>query len=128
MTAAGLIAAKDRNTTTAAITRELATIELMKSGQNQVEAISTLSAVLTLTTNETTLTIGQYQALLESATSNDQVIAWQGVAAAGKTYSLTLLAQQAAHELLQKAQAEKARVILVGDTRQLSAVEAGNPF
>ncbi len=33
-----------------------------------------------------------------------------------------------AHALLQKAQANQARVILVGDTRQLSAVEAGNPF
>ncbi len=30
--------------------------------------------------------------------------------------------------MLQKATAAKARVILVGDTRQLSAVEAGNPF
>ena len=33
-----------------------------------------------------------------------------------------------AHELLKKAQAQKARVVLVGDIRQLSAVEAGNPF
>ena len=31
-------------------------------------------------------------------------------------------------ELLKKAQVQKARVILVGDIRQLSAVEAGNPF
>ena len=33
-----------------------------------------------------------------------------------------------AHALLKKAQRERARVILVGDIRQLSAVEAGNPF
>lgn len=33
-----------------------------------------------------------------------------------------------AHALLQRATEERARVILVGDTRQLSAVEAGNPL
>ena len=31
-------------------------------------------------------------------------------------------------ELLERAQQEKARVVLVGDTRQLSSVGAGNPF
>ena len=35
---------------------------------------------------------------------------------------------RSAHDLLTRAQAQKARVILVGDTKQLSAVEAGNPF
>jgi ATP-dependent exoDNAse (exonuclease V) alpha subunit len=39
-----------------------------------------------------------------------------------------LLSANAAHELLQRAIEERARVILVGDTRQLSAIEAGNPF
>jgi conjugative relaxase-like TrwC/TraI family protein len=39
-----------------------------------------------------------------------------------------LLSMRAAHDLLARAKAENARVILVGDTRQLSAVEAGNPF
>ena len=39
-----------------------------------------------------------------------------------------LLSAKDAHALLTKAQANSARVILVGDTRQLSAVEAGNPF
>jgi conjugative relaxase-like TrwC/TraI family protein len=39
-----------------------------------------------------------------------------------------LLSMRQAHDLLQKAQSENARVILVGDRRQLSAVEAGNPF
>ncbi len=33
-----------------------------------------------------------------------------------------------AHALLRRARLEQARVLLVGDTRQLSAVEAGNPF
>ncbi len=39
-----------------------------------------------------------------------------------------LLSMKDAHALLSLANAEHARVLLVGDTRQLSAVEAGNPF
>ena len=39
-----------------------------------------------------------------------------------------LLSAKDAHQLLKKARARQARVILVGDIRQLSAVEAGNPF
>ncbi len=39
-----------------------------------------------------------------------------------------LLSAKDAHALLQKAEIHQARVVLVGDTRQLSAVEAGNPF
>ena len=39
-----------------------------------------------------------------------------------------LLSAKNALKLLQRAKAEGARVLLVGDTRQLSAVEAGNPF
>ena len=39
-----------------------------------------------------------------------------------------LLSMKDAHALLVRAQREKARVLLVGDTKQLSAVEAGNPF
>ena len=39
-----------------------------------------------------------------------------------------LLGAKDAHALLQRATEQKARVILVGDPRQLSAVEAGNPF
>ncbi len=39
-----------------------------------------------------------------------------------------LLSANNAHSLLQRATEEGARVILVGDTRQLSAIEAGNPF
>jgi conjugative relaxase-like TrwC/TraI family protein len=189
MTAAGMLAAKERFTTEGAIARELDTIAIMNSGQGQVDAIANPIEVMQLTTAETTLTIGQYKAILETASSRDQFMAWQGVAGAGKTYSLKLLTElataqgyevtgyapsaeaanvlkaeaniesntvarllqsdrpsyepreaiwivdeagllsaKAAHALLKKAQAEKARVILVGDTRQLSAVEAGNPF
>lgn len=40
----------------------------------------------------------------------------------------SLLSAKAAHALLYRAQEEQARVLLVGDTRQLSAVEAGHPF
>jgi conjugative relaxase-like TrwC/TraI family protein len=39
-----------------------------------------------------------------------------------------LLSAKDAHALLERASASQARVILVGDVRQLSAVEAGNPF
>ncbi|MEO1396247.1 MAG: MobF family relaxase [Cyanobacteria bacterium J06634_5] len=39
-----------------------------------------------------------------------------------------LLSMKDAHALLVRAKQENARVILVGDTKQLSAVEAGNPF
>ncbi|EKU98218.1 conjugative relaxase domain protein, TrwC/TraI family [Leptolyngbya sp. PCC 7375] len=39
-----------------------------------------------------------------------------------------LLSMKDARALLARATAEQARVILVGDTKQLSAVEAGNPF
>ena len=39
-----------------------------------------------------------------------------------------LLSMKDADALLKRARLEQARVLLVGDTRQLSAVEAGNPF
>jgi ATP-dependent exoDNAse (exonuclease V) alpha subunit len=39
-----------------------------------------------------------------------------------------LLSAKDAHDLLKLATEQKARVILIGDTKQLSAVEAGNPF
>ena len=38
------------------------------------------------------------------------------------------LSAQAAYELIQKAKVQGAQVLLVGDPKQLSAVEAGNPF
>ncbi|MEL7227948.1 MAG: MobF family relaxase, partial [Cyanobacteria bacterium J06576_12] len=88
MSSAGLIAAKDRHTTQAAIERESETISIMKSGQGKENAISTSTDVLQLTADEQTLTTGQYKAILDTATSRDQFIAWQGVAGAGKTYSL----------------------------------------
>ena len=193
MTDAGLLPAKNRYTTQTAIERELDTIAMMESGQGQETAITDESKVQQLLQQEQSLTEGQRQAIETTATTTDQFIAWQGVAGAGKTYSLKLVAQLAteqgyevtgyapsaqaantlseeaniesntvarllhsegnrdrhnrpqkqaiwivdeagllsakdAHRLLKKAQTQKARVILVGDIRQLSAVEAGNPF
>ena len=205
MKAAGLLPAKNRHTTQAAIERELDTISVMQSGQNQVNPIASEQQVNHLLLAEYSLTEGQRQAIEKTALSSDQYIAWQGVAGAGKTYSLRLLTQLAkeqgyevtgyapsaqaanvlseeaeiesntiarllhsnpdlssqnhpseqsseqpseqafkqplwivdeagllsakdAHALLKKAQRERTRVILVGDLRQLSAVEAGNPF
>ena len=193
MTDAGLLPAKNRYTTQTAIERELDTIAMMESGQGTENAIADESKVWQLLQPEQSLTAGQQQAIETTATTTDQFIAWQGVAGAGKTYSLKLVAQLAteqgyevtgyapsaqaantlseeaniesntvarllhsegdhgsknaprkqaiwivdeagllsakdAHELLKKAQAQRARVIIVGDIRQLSAVEAGNPF
>ncbi|MGB3790407.1 MAG: MobF family relaxase [Phormidesmis sp.] len=201
MTDAGLLPAQNRYTTQTAIERELDTIAIMESGQGQVNAIADEPKVWQLLRREQSLTAGQRQAIETTATTTDQFIAWQGVAGAGKTYSLKLVAQLAteqgyevtgyapsaqaantlseeaniesntvarllhsegvgaasplenhgrknasqkqaiwivdeagllsakdAYELLKKAQAQQARVILVGDIRQLSAVEAGNPF
>ena len=201
MTDAGLLSAKNRYTTQTAIERELDTIAIMESGQGQESAIlqgrgsanADEPKIRQLLQQEQSLTVGQRQAIETTATTTAQFIAWQGVAGAGKTYSLKLVAQlateqgyevtgyapsaQAAntlseeaniesntvarllhsegnrdrhkrpqkqaiwivdeagllsakdvHRLLKKAQAQRARVILVGDIRQLSAVEAGNPF
>jgi conjugative relaxase-like TrwC/TraI family protein len=179
---------KERYTTQTAIQRELATIQLMQMGQGQVDAIATSPEIFAHLEN-LSLTEGQRGAITISATTSDRIIAWQGVAGSGKTFSLKLfkdlaefqgytmkgfapsatavkvLAQEAqipsetiahllqtklepsllgkeiwvvdeagllsakdAHELLTKATEQSARVILVGDTRQLSAVGAGNPF
>ena len=135
---------------------------------------------------------GQRQAIEVLLTSNDRVFCWQGVAGAGKTFSLYsatrialekgykikglapsseakdnlareakldeastiasllatpsqthdanggkelwivdeagLLSAKDAHDLIEKAEIENARILFVGDTKQLSSVGAGNPF
>lgn len=173
-------------TTQAAVQLELATIRAMQQGQRQVMALAQPLQVQAAIA-DMGLTAGQQAAVELSATSWDQIVAWQGVAGAGKTHALavvkimaeqagyevkgyapsaeaasvlsaslqieattvahllqtdnaprrhalwivdeaSLLSMKAAHELLQKAHEQNARMILVGDTRQLSAVEAGNPF
>ncbi|MBW4639014.1 MAG: relaxase domain-containing protein [Gloeocapsa sp. UFS-A4-WI-NPMV-4B04] len=182
-----------RYTTQAALTRELATIDLMQQGKGILNPITHPETIDRYLENKT-LTQGQREAVTVAATTKDQFIAWQGVAGAGKTYALNqlkqvttalsdvapdyvikgfapsaaaakvledelgieantvarllvskqseqvhpnqiwivdeagLLSAKAAHELLERATQERARVILVGDTRQLSAIEAGNPF
>jgi conjugative relaxase-like TrwC/TraI family protein len=181
---------QDKFTTQTAIQREREMIALMQQGQQQVNPIVTQAAIERILLEFPDLTSGQRDAIARSTTTTDRIIAWQGVAGAGKTYSLKLYAELAidagftvrgfapsaaasavlgqeagipsstvahllnaqtkpdrllgkeiwivdeagllstkdAHALLQKASAQQARLILVGDTRQLAAVEAGNPF
>ncbi|WP_242065112.1 MobF family relaxase [Nostoc sp. FACHB-133] len=175
-------------TTWAAVKRELATIELMQSGQSKVNPICS-KEVIERQLEKTSLNLGQRQAVSLAATTTDQFIAWQGVAGAGKTFALKelnaialaqgytvkgfapssmaakvlseelgihsetvasllvgepaqvveanqiwivdeagLLSAKDAHALLERATLLGARLLLVGDTKQLSAVEAGNPF
>jgi len=176
----------DRWTTQTAIQRELDTLRLMQQGKGKVRAIAPLEEAITICPEN--LTKGQREALIEAATTTDSVMAWQGVAGAGKTYALQLYRQLAekngflvrgfspsaaganvlqteaglvsdtvaalvyakemtptpdqiwvideasllsaneCHVLLQRAEQVAARVLFVGDTRQLSAVEAGHPF
>ncbi|MEO1392395.1 MAG: MobF family relaxase [Cyanobacteria bacterium J06634_5] len=176
-----------RMTTQAAIRLELETIRLMQGGQGQVKEIALPEEVEQLL-NNFSLTAEQRQAIFQTVTCSDSVMAWQGSAGVGKTYALNelkliaqakglqvkgfapsaeaahtlgeslkietstvagllvsqveeetvpaiwlvdeagLLSMKDAHSLLVRAQKEGARVLLVGDTKQLSAVEAGNPF
>jgi conjugative relaxase-like TrwC/TraI family protein len=184
---AELIKLDDNYTTFKALVREEKTISLMRRGQSEVSPIAPQETV-TDYLRDTTLNTGQRQAVRLAASSADRVIAWQGVAGAGKTFALAELKQIAdisgikiagfapsaeaakvlgdelgieaqtvarkictrqeppsnnvlwvvdeaglmsaddALELLSRANQENARVLLVGDTRQLSSVGAGNPF
>ena len=177
---------QDRFTTQSAIEREIETIHLMERGKGTQQPISSMERVLEICPGH--LTAGQKQGIELLLTTSDRVIAWQGVAGAGKTYALAIGVQEAetngytvrcfapsaesakglgegigvsadtvasllvsrdepstqpqiwlvdeagllsakeAHALLKQAETQNARVVLVGDTKQLSAVEAGNPF
>ena len=90
MTEAGLLPAKNRYTTQTTIERELDTIAIMESGQGTQDVIANDTKIRQLLQQESSLTEGQHQAIALSATTSDQFIAWQGVAGAGKTYSLKL--------------------------------------
>ncbi|WP_052049497.1 MobF family relaxase [Leptolyngbya sp. KIOST-1] len=175
-------------TTQTALNLELNTIRLMQQGRGQVGAIVPSGTQLDSLASHS-LNPEQQNAVEMAATTPDSVMAWQGVAGAGKTYALSvlkeltqgqgydiqglapsaeaahvlgeslgietttvagllvsqpldappnptlwivdeagLLSMKDAHALLRRATLEQARVLLVGDTRQLSAVEAGNPF
>ncbi|NMF84110.1 MobF family relaxase [Nodosilinea sp. P-1105] len=180
--------ADSKFTTQTALNLELNTIRLMQEGQGQVVPIvpsdTQLDGLMSHSLNPE-----QQHAVDVAVTTPDEVMAWQGVAGAGKTYALSVLKELAqrqgymirglapsaeaahvlgeslgietttvagllvsqpldappnptlwivdeagllsmkdAHALLRRATLEQARVLLVGDTRQLSAVEAGNPF
>nr|MDJ0705333.1 AAA family ATPase [Leptolyngbyaceae cyanobacterium MO_188.B28] len=160
----------------------------MQRGRGAVGPIASTATVEDCL-RETSLNGEQREAVAIAATTSDQVMAWQGVAGAGKTYALNtlkelaqaqgfevrgfapsaeaahglgealgietetvagllvsqppiqlqrptfwivdeagLLSMKDTHALLRRASLEQTRVLLVGDTRQLSAVEAGNPF
>lgn len=177
-----------RYTTQKALQRELATIRGMREGKGTEQKILSETEIAAAL-QSISLTEGQLEGITTAITTTDKIIAWQGVAGAGKTYALNhftqiaqsqgyvikgfapsaeaakvlgdevgifantvasllcskppnkieakqiwvvdeagLLSASAAHDLLQRASDENARVLLVGDTRQLSAVEAGNPF
>ncbi|NJR60854.1 MAG: relaxase domain-containing protein [Cyanobacteria bacterium CRU_2_1] len=83
-------AIQDKYTTQTAIGRELDTIRLMQQGRGTVKVIATPEEVSQWMNPMTTLTTGQRGAIALAATTTDQIIAWQGVAGAGKTYSLWL--------------------------------------
>jgi conjugative relaxase-like TrwC/TraI family protein len=175
-------------TTQTALNLELNTIRLMQQGRRQVAAIVPSGTQVESLVSHS-LNSEQQNAVEMVATTPDTVMAWQGVAGAGKTYALSVLKELAqsqwydirglapsaeaahvlgeslgietttvagllvsqpldeppqptlwivdeagllsmkdAHALLLRAALEQARVLLVGDTKQLSAVEAGNPF
>lgn len=180
-----------RVTTRAALARELATIRLMQQGQGGVNQIACPEVVADLLQG-IELKSGQRQAVVLAATTNDQFLAWQGIAGAGKTFALKelkrvieavdgsnynirgfapsaeaanvlgeemgieadtiaqlltskqpdktlqnqiwivdeagLMGARDGYELFKRAAAEGVRLILVGDEKQLSSVEAGSPF
>ena len=77
-------------TTQAALNLELNTIRLMQQGRGQVEAIVP-SGTLADSLSEHSLTNEQQLAVELAASTSDQMMAWQGVAGAGKTYALNAL-------------------------------------
>jgi hypothetical protein len=74
-------------TTQAALNLELNTIRLMQQGRGQVEAIVP-SRTLAEYLDEQFFDPEQQNAVELAATTPDQMMAWQGVAGAGKTYAL----------------------------------------
>lgn len=176
------------------------TIDMMKRGKDIFESVVSKKEVENITAaihaksiadGHNGINLGQKQAIEVLLTSNDRVFCWQGVAGAGKTFSLYsatrimiekgytikalapssdaaqnlakeaklpnactvasllvgtteidrasgkelwvvdeagLLSAQDAYNLIKKAEMENARILFVGDTKQLSAVGAGNPL
>ena len=85
--------AQDKFTTQVAIEREIDTIRLMERGKGTQQPISTMERVLEICPGH--LTAGQRQGIELLLTTSDRVIAWQGVAGAGKTYALAIGVQEA---------------------------------
>ena len=131
---------KDKYTTQTAIQRELETIRLMQQAKGQVKAIATLAEIAQPT-------VKGFAPSAEAANvlEHEFQIASDTVASLLHTKpDLTqrplsgqeiwivdeagLLSAKDAHALLLLANMHQSRVLLVGDTKQLSAVEAGNPF
>lgn len=170
--------------------REKETVELMKQGQGKFKAIASqdeIDKVVQAKGEGKEFSEGQKLAFSSALLSTDQILGWQGVAGAGKSYALNdfreltekkglkvvgLAPDAAAAEVLgteakmsevstlasflnredlprsqvwvvdeagkvsakemldlfKKASKLDARVILVGDIRQMSSVQAGNPF
>ena len=81
-------------TTQAALNLELNTIRLMQRGRGAVEPIAS-SATVEDCLGETLLNREQKRAVAIAATTPDQVMSWQGVAGAGKTYALNTLKELA---------------------------------
>ncbi|EDX85660.1 hypothetical protein S7335_3363 [Synechococcus sp. PCC 7335] len=86
---------KNKFTTQTAIQRELETIRLMQNCKGAVEAIAFPTELQHHLAEANTLTKGQQQAIELSALSRDRILAWQGVAGSGKTYSLKLFSELA---------------------------------
>ena len=81
-------------TTQTALNLELNTIRLMQQGRGKVGAIVPIGTRLDGLTSHS-LTPEQQNAVEMAATTPDAVMAWQGVAGAGKTYALSILKELA---------------------------------
>ena len=81
-------------TTQTALNLELNTIRLMQQGRGKVGAIVPIGTRLDGLTSHS-LTPELQNAVEMAATTPDAVMAWQGVAGAGKTYALSILKELA---------------------------------
>jgi conjugative relaxase-like TrwC/TraI family protein len=195
-----LLSTRDGRLTTAeALRLETEMTAMLRAGAGRFQPISSPGVIRELVEDGPgrELSPGQKEAVTLTLSTEDQFVAWQGVAGAGKTFALSrlrplaeaaglavkgfapsaeaakvlegetgietqtvaahlvqtaqragaaagksqgsrrelwfvdeagLLSSRDAKALMAKARAEGARVIFVGDRRQLSGVEAGNPF
>jgi len=128
-------------TTSEMIDHERNTIHAMRAGQNQHAPISRLETRRDIVQDHSHLSESQRAAVEQILSSRDQVTALEGVAGAGKTTSLVAIREAAEREgykvegfaptsrAAQKlGEAGIDRILLVGDTRQHEAVEAGRPY